>query len=212
MGSSTFEMWEKKIGPKAAEVIKDMFYWVANDYLNNPYAILGLSVASTDNDRLGTTSYANKKVASDSRQTILSSAMLAFKPLLTQTVEALMTKVDDPDRTFATFNMLQSCDKMVLVCVGIAKFEKTICYVFATAKDRDDALHVQALLFELIYAICRTLAPQSEGAYALANNLVNQSQLDGIGLTGEYRKKAIEHVEDAFCHNLFNSIKEWRTQ
>lgn len=214
MEGTILQTWEKEVGIKTVAVIKEVTTrWVGADYLGNePHAILGLGVMAEGNVDMGLLSWVGKEVSQSFRYEVCVGSLQNFIELFDSAMEDVRALSDNPNQPFLKMDAIASDDGTINVAVGILRLEKFTYYFFDTARDEDDLLRARALLFELGYVICRALAPQSNGAFLLVNRLVFEDCFDEIGLYYPYRQAAIAHAEEAFCHNLFSSIKEWRAQ
>lgn len=212
MESDVLQRWEKAIGTNAVNVIKETAtQWIFYEYLSEkPYAVLGLQVASLDDDRAALIHWAGHNTSTAFRQDVCKRSMRNFLGILKDAIAVIDEETKKENYSFLMLDELTITDGKYYIEVGVLKLEDYIYYLFAPAKTDPEALFVRTLIFGQCYAICRALAPRSNSAFQIVNKVAAQDKYDELGLVSEIRNEMIGHVEVAFQRNMLESIASWK--
>ena len=102
--------------------------------------------------------------------------------------------------------------KISHMAYGVLRTEQFIFYAFAPYDVKDesiDTVRMKCLFFELLYVICRIIAPNSDFAFDLVQNWSSHFGSD-LKLPYELRAQCVAHAEKALGGRRFGSVIAWR--
>ena len=205
--------WQKRIGKKSANVIHEMApKWVFNGYLGYDHdSIAGIGIARCDEETLILQEWANENIQQYYADAINDVIRKSYEDVMEDFLFEVEKKSDDINIPFIGLQTITMNDPKAYIAIGVLRTEEFIFFIFAPVREEEDISEINICIFEQIYAICRTLAPQSEYAFEMADRHLMSESFNVTGVPLRRRLDAIRHVEMAFGCNLFSSIKEWRT-
>ena len=196
------------LGLKNANVITDIIErWIFIDYLSGENAFLVLCVGKSDETATYSSSWFDDNNDLSDQDLLMSIALSSFASLPEK------YKIKERHTPYMFFGLdTEDLDiecKAYKIEMTALWLEKLTIYAFAICNSDTSPNRLNQLLFELDYALCRTLAPKSDRAWDLVNNSFPFMSLEQKG-SPKLEKFLIHHVERAFCCNLFPSIKAWK--
>lgn len=222
MGSSYPDEWDKLIGPIPAHVIFEVAReWVLKAYFENePAAFLGIGIIprkTTDSippSHIAAHEWLGDIVDNKFVDSVYTTALDSYEDIISDCEKIAKEKTGKLNSPFYSVKCCKLNKKIPYMAYGVLRTEKFIFFAFAPYRVTDeanDSASMYCSFFELVYVICRAIAPSSDFAFNLIQNWQSQLGSDPL-MPYKIRKRCIVHADEALCGRQFKSVIEWRHQ
>ena len=216
------EEWDKLIGAIPARVIYDLARnWVFKAYFENePAACLGIGIIPRKRTSFATPSHISihewfgELVDKSFLASVHTEAMNSYEDVISGFEKNQKEATGRLNGPFYGCTCLKEHKGIPYMAYGVLRTEDHIYYAFApyrTTDEVEDTAEMLCSFFELIYVICRAIAPQSNYAFDLVQNKLGQPETD-FEIPYEARRYYIAHAEKALSGSEFLSVIAWRHQ
>ena len=212
--------WDELIGPIPAHAVFDLASkWVFKSFLEDESpAFLCIGIIPRKRTGSATPSHVamHEWVSDPINKTFINSVQTiawdSYEDIISECEKVAKERFGKMNIPFYSIACHKLNKKISHMAYGVLRTEQFVFYAFAPYGVKDesvDTVRMKCLFFELLYVICRIIAPNSDFAFDLVQNWPSQFGGD-LKLPYKLRAQCVAHAEKALGGRQFGSVIVWR--